>query len=134
MPRDPSKSPLDDRIRAEHMLRAAHDVVAFVKGRRREDLETDALLRRAMVNAIQEIGEAANQITPAGRVRLPGVAWAQLVGMRHRLVHGYAEINLDMVWTVATQEAAELIAALEAGLVGWPLPEPPPDDAVANKE
>jgi uncharacterized protein with HEPN domain len=130
MPRDPSKSPLDDRIRAEHMLRAARDVVAFARGRRREELESDALLRRAMVNAIGEIGEAANQISTAGRARLLGVAWAQLVGMRHRLVHGYAEINLDMVWTVATREAVELITALETGLVGWPLPEPPDDTAV----
>ena len=129
MPRDPSKSALEDRIRAEHMLEAARDVVAFARGRRREELETDALLRRAMVNAIQEIGEAANQISPAGRTRLPVVAWAQLVGMRHRLVHGYTEINLDMIWTVATREAAELITALETGLVGWPLPEPPGDNA-----
>lgn len=127
MPRDPSQKPLDDRIRAEHVLRAARDVVTFAKGRQREDLDADVMLRRAMVNAIQEIGEAANQISPAGRARIPGVAWTQLVGMRHRLVHGYAEINLDMVWTVAVQEAAVLIAALEAGLVGWPLPEPPGD-------
>jgi uncharacterized protein with HEPN domain len=134
MPRDPSQSPLDDRIRAEHMLEAARDVVAFARGRRREDLETDALLRRAMINAIQEIGEAANRISPAGRTRLAGVAWAQLVGMRHRLVHGYAEINLDMVWTVATSEAAELIRALETGLVGWPLPEPPAGDVATRPE
>jgi uncharacterized protein with HEPN domain len=134
MPRDPAHSAIDDRIRAEHMLTAARDVIAFAKGRRRGDLETDALLRRAMINAIQEIGEAANQIGPAGRAKLAGIGWTQLVGMRHRLVHGYTEINLDMVWMVATQEAAELITALEAGLVGWPLPQPPPSGAVAPPE
>lgn len=107
-------------------------MVVFAEGRQRADLDADSLLRRAMVNAIQEIGEAATQISPVGRAKLPTVAWNQLVGMRHRLVHGYDAINFDMVWAVATQEARELIAALEAGFVGWPLPEPPAEDAAGQ--
>lgn len=58
MPRDPAKNPLDDRIRAQHMLEAARDVARLAAGRSRDELRTDMPLRRAMVNAIQEIGEA----------------------------------------------------------------------------
>jgi len=33
--------------------------------------------------------------------------------MRHRLIHGYADVRLDLVWTVATSHLEPLIAALE---------------------
>jgi uncharacterized protein with HEPN domain len=125
MPRDPAERPLDDRIRGQHMLEAARDVVLLAAGRDRGDLHTDMALRRAMVNAIQEIGEAASRVSPQGRVRMAGVQWMQMVGMRHRLVHGYDVINLDIVWQVASQEVRPLIAALESVFASWPLPEPP---------
>lgn len=120
---------MDDRIRAQHMLIAARDVRQFAAGRRREDLDSDAQLRRALVNAIQEIGEAANKVSPHGRARLPGVDWKQMVGMRNRLVHDYVAINLDIVWQVATQEIQPLITALESAFTSWPLPEPPKNRA-----
>jgi uncharacterized protein with HEPN domain len=125
MPRDPAKSPLDDRIRAQHMLDAARDVARLAAGRSRADLAADMPLRRAMVNAIQEIGEAAAKVSPTGRARIPAVPWGVVVGMRNRLVHGYDEIDFDVVWIVATKEVAPLIQALEAAFAPWPLPEPP---------
>lgn len=102
MPRDPANTDArDDRIRAQHMLEAARQVEGFVAGRSRADLDTDAMLTRAVLHAIQEIGEAASRIGSAGRDRMPLVPWTKIVGMRHRLVHGYWDVNLDLVWTVA---------------------------------
>ena len=45
--------------------------------------------------------------------------------MRNRLVHGYDEIDFEVVWKVATEEVAALIAALEGAFLAWPLPEKP---------
>lgn len=125
MPRDPAKSPLDDRIRAQHMLDAARDVQLLAAGSGQNELRTNMILRRAMVNAIQEIGEAAAKISPAGRARIAAIPWAIVVGMRNRLVHGYDEIDFGVVWIVATEEVGPLVAALEAAFASWPLPEPP---------
>lgn len=33
--------------------------------------------------------------------------------MRHRLIHGYADMRLDLVWTVARDRLGPLIATLE---------------------
>ena len=33
--------------------------------------------------------------------------------MRHRPIHGYAEVRLDLVWTVAHERLVPLISALE---------------------
>lgn len=75
MPRDPARGPHDDRIRGQHMLGAARDVVTRAAGRTIHDLRSDMTLRRAMVNAIQEIGEAATRVTEHGRHRLAAVPW-----------------------------------------------------------
>jgi uncharacterized protein with HEPN domain len=106
------------------MLEAARDVTTIAAGRSMDDLRTDMPMRRAMVNAIQEIGEAAAKVSALGRARIPAIPWAVVVGMRNRLVHGYDEVNVEIVWKVATEEVAVLIAALEAAFVSWPLPEP----------
>lgn len=44
---------------------------------------------------------------------VPGIPWDDIIGMRHRLVHAYFDINLDTLWRAAQQDLPELIAALE---------------------
>src|SRR5688572_540281 len=72
-----------DRVRFEHMLAAARDAVTFAAGRSRADLDGDPLLRRALVNCVQEIGEAAARMTGAGRARAADLPWGQIVATRH---------------------------------------------------
>ncbi|MBM4113886.1 MAG: DUF86 domain-containing protein [Phycisphaerae bacterium] len=45
--------------------------------------------------------------------------------MRNRLVHGYDEIDIEVVWSVAANEIRPLIEVLEAACAVWPLREPP---------
>lgn len=43
-------------------------------------------------------GEAARRVPQAVRARHPSVPWRQMVGMRDRLIHGYDQVNLDIIW------------------------------------
>lgn len=38
------------------------------------------------------------------------------MGMRHRIVHGYDKLDLNVLWDTATRNLPPLIAALEAAL------------------
>ena len=113
MPPDPFA---DDRIRMRHMLDAAADAQAFSRGRARDDLDTDRMFLRAIMHCVQEIGEAAARVSPAGRTLAPFVPWQQIVGMRHRLVHSYFDINRDLVWEVLERDLAPLIVALRGAV------------------
>ena len=97
MPRDPAKGGPNDRERLQHMLDAAMDVRLFVVSRTRSDLDTDPMLRRASVNALQTIGEAAARVTDTGRARVPSLPWGQIVATRNILVHVYWGIDADQV-------------------------------------
>jgi uncharacterized protein with HEPN domain len=61
----------DDLIRLRHMAEAAESALAFVGGRRREDLDADPMLRYALIYAVQIVGEAASRVSAAGRAELP---------------------------------------------------------------
>jgi len=56
---------------------------------------------------------------------VPTIPWGIVVGMGNRLVHGYDEIDFEVVWKVATVEVLVLIEALEAVYLSWPLPSRP---------
>lgn len=88
MPRDFSdKNAIADRVRIQHMLDAARQVKSFVTGRKRADLDHDDMLVRALMNALQEIGEAAANLSEDGRARVDGVPWGQIVETRNILIH-----------------------------------------------
>jgi len=47
------------------------------------------------------------------RVLAPDIPWSKIVGMRNILVHGYFDIDTDIVWLVATQDIPKLKTAVE---------------------
>src|SRR5207245_348054 len=85
-----------DRIRLRHMQDAATEALRFIAGRRKEDLAADRQLALALIKEIEIIGEAANRIS-LGEESRPDIPWPAIVGMRNRLIHAYADIDLGEV-------------------------------------
>jgi len=108
----------DDRWRVGHMIEAAETALEFVAGRSRADLDTDAMLRMALTRAVEIVGEAASQVSDEGRLELASVPWAQIVGMRNRLVHAYFEINRDILWDTVQLAMPGLLAQLKPAFAG----------------
>lgn len=103
----------DDTIRLLHMLEAAHEAIEFVQGGTRVDLNGDRQLVLALVKAIEIIGEAAFQVSRDAQEQLPGIPWEDIIGMRHRLVHAYFDINLNILWRTVQDDLPPLIAELD---------------------
>ena len=96
------------------MLDAAHSAVRFAEGHCREDLDTDEMLSFALLRALEIIGEAAAHVSQAARDALPQLAWREIVGMRHRLIHAYFDVDLDRVWDTVTHSVPDVLEQLEA--------------------
>jgi uncharacterized protein with HEPN domain len=105
--------PSSDPVRLRHILDASRQAVAFVKGRSRDDLETDAMLSLALVRLLEIIAEAARGTSEELRQAHPEIAWNRMAGMRDRLIHGYFDVNLDIVWQTVSHDLPELIAQVE---------------------
>ena len=102
----------DDAIRLRHMLDAAQEAIEFVQGHARVRLDDDRKLVLALVKAIEIIGEAAFQVSQSTREQLPGIPWDDIIGTRHRLVHAYFDINLDILWRTVQGDLPPLLEEL----------------------
>lgn len=103
----------DDRWRVAHMIEAAEHALAFTAGRSRADLDSDVMLRLALTRAVEILGEAASQVSEAGRNELSDIPWPRIVGMRNRIVHAYFDINLDILWDTLQLDLPPLLAQLK---------------------
>jgi uncharacterized protein with HEPN domain len=106
----------EDRVRLTHMADALGHAIRFVEGRGRADLDSDPMLTFALLYALQTVGEAANNISQETRDQIPQIPWPVIIGMRHRLVHAYADIDHDILWTTATEAAPTLLAQVNSVL------------------
>ena len=74
------------------------------------------MLTFALLYALQTVGEAANNVSQEARNQLPQIPWPVIIGMRHRLVHAYADIDHDILWTTATDAAPKLLEQVNRAL------------------
>jgi uncharacterized protein with HEPN domain len=103
----------DDLPYVGNMLDRARAVVAKVRGKSFADFDADENLRLALTYLIQNIGEAARRVSSGFQRAHPEIPWKNVVGMRHKVVHDYMDIDLDAVWEVATLHVPALVAQLE---------------------
>jgi uncharacterized protein with HEPN domain len=78
------------------MLDHAREAVAMASGRTRRELDTDRQLDLSLVRLLEIVGEAAGRVPAEERVRHPDIAWAEIVGLRNRLIHGYDSVDFDI--------------------------------------
>lgn len=97
----------------------------------------DRTLRLALERLIEIIGEAAKRVPPDTRAAYPAIPWADIVGMRNKLVHDYLEVDPEQVWQVVTGDLPGLIAELERiaprGVEGVAIPTASLDHLIASK-
>lgn len=112
--------PPEDDVLLRDMLDQARKAVAAVAGRQRDDLDRDDVLAAALERFIEVLGEAAGKVSQATRDQAATIPWRGIIGMRNRLVHGYASVDHDIIWDVVTDDLPRLISDLEGQLASQP--------------
>lgn len=101
-----------DASRLRDILENARLARHFIQDKSRDDLYSDTMLAYAVVRALEVIGEAANRVTSEVQATMPDIEWSNIIGMRHRMIHGYDKVNHDIVWTVVEDQLPALIEQL----------------------
>ena len=95
--------------------RAAIDAIGdFTRGKTFDEFTVQPLLRSAVERQLQIVGEALAQLArvdPALAGRIPNLP--RIVSFRNILVHGYAVVDHDQVWSAVQKRLPELRAVLE---------------------
>ncbi|MCZ6651687.1 MAG: DUF86 domain-containing protein [Planctomycetota bacterium] len=109
----------DDAVYLGHIMDLADKIRQRIEGKSRDDFDSNEDLRIVLTHLIQTIGEAARRVSSAFQKDHPEVPWSDIIGMRHRIVHDYMDVDEDLVWDVATFELPALVKKIE------PLSPPP---------
>ena len=96
-----------------YMLLAARRVIRSTTGIIRKEFDTNIEKKDSVVLQLGNIGEAARRISRTFQTQHPEVPWSDIIGMRHRLFHGYEEVDWDTVWKAAIEEVPGLIRLIE---------------------
>ena len=103
----------DPMVAIRQMGESAREAIELAAGRNRVDLHSNRLLSLALVRLLEVLGEAARRVPPEVQQLHPDIPWAEVIGMRNRLIHGYDQVDHDIVWAVVANDLPSLVAALE---------------------
>ena len=97
-----------DRNRLLHIIDAIDTILSRCEGMTREDLTADKVLFGGIVYHTMIIGEAAYHLTRAFCKEHNETPWNQIAKMRHNLVHGYYQVDPDIIWSVIQSDLQPL--------------------------
>jgi len=112
MPPDRSGESWRDAALLLDIMLAAEDALAFVAGLDERAFLASGLHQSAVIRKLEIMGEAAGKVSKSFCTAHPEIPWAQMTGMRHRLIHDYGDVRLDIVWRVTKETLPGLIAML----------------------
>lgn len=107
--------------RLHDALEAARTVRQYIDGYILSADIDNGLVRSAVERQLEIVGEAINAALrdePGLVKHIPSLR--EWVGLRNVLIHAYADIIAEAIWTIATTEIPDLIATLERLLDGDP--------------
>ncbi len=107
------REPIRDKNRLEHIIDHIEKVLDASEGKDFAQFKDDPILFGAIAYYTMIIGEAAYMLTKELKELHPNVPWRQIEGMRHHIVHGYAQIRKDMLWNAVQEDLRPLKAQVE---------------------
>ncbi len=98
-----------DKGRLQDIIDYSNNVIELIEGVSCDDLATDKRTYYAVMKNIEIVGEAAYMLTKAYKENHPNTPWKVIEGMRHILVHGYAQVAYQILWSTATESIPALL-------------------------
>jgi len=83
-----------------------------------EKFSEDFRINFAVVRALEIIGEATKRLSVDIREQYPEIPWKDMAGMRDRIIHGYDNVDLQIVWDTVKKEIPRIKPLIQDILKG----------------
>lgn len=101
-----SKRPTD--LLLADIREAIDRVGGYIEGMSFEEFSRDQKTIDAVARNLEIMGEAANRLPDEFKEDYSDVEWYKIVGLRHRIVHEYFGVDLQIIWRILRKDLAEL--------------------------
>lgn len=106
----------DITVSLRHMYDHVMEAMKMAEGKVKSDLELDRKLNLSLTRLLEIVGEAASRIPKEEQIKFPEIPWGQIIGLRHRLIHGYDQVDFDILWQIITSDLPPLAQVLKKTL------------------
>jgi uncharacterized protein with HEPN domain len=103
----------------EDILDGMNKAEELLEGVSYNQFETDFRINFAVVRALEIIGEATKRLPEELRYKYPDIPWKGMAGMRDRIIHGYDNVDLEIVWDVVKRDIPQIQPKIEKILMDY---------------
>lgn len=103
----------------EDILDAMNKAEILLEGVSYSQFENDFRINFAVVRALEIIGEAVKRLPEDLYQRYPDIPWKGMAGMRDRIIHGYDNVDLQIVWDVVKRDIPQIKPKIELIMIGY---------------
>jgi len=83
-------------------LRAIDELDDFVRQTSRERFLASLLEQSYVFHRLVIFGEAINRLAGTFQQKYSALPWTQIIALRNRLVHAYFDLDMEIVWGIAS--------------------------------
>jgi uncharacterized protein with HEPN domain len=94
------------------ILIACHDIQEFGRQKDSDALAQNPMYQAAILRKLEIIGEVAKRLSIEFKDQHSRINWKGWAGLRDRLIHGYDDINLEIVSNVLSVDVPSLLVEL----------------------
>ncbi len=105
-----SKRPVD--LLLDDICEAIDRIEQYISGMSFDVFSNDRKSVDAVVRNLEIIGEASNRLPADFKNSHSQIEWHKVVGLRHRIVHEYFGIDLQIVWQILQKDLPSLHEAI----------------------
>ena len=103
----------DNAVFLKDILTCIAKIERYLQGYNFEKFQNNELVTDAVVRNVEIIGEAANNLTRDFRSKTPNIEWRKIISTRNRIIHGYATVDLEIIWNITQKDLPNLKTEIE---------------------
>lgn len=103
----------ENKVFLRHILDCINKIESYLQGYHYAKFQNDGKTIDAVVRNVEVIGEAANNLTRDFRSSIPQIEWRKIIATRNRIIHGYASVDLEIIWNITQNDLKSLRSEVE---------------------
>jgi uncharacterized protein with HEPN domain len=101
-----SKRPIDLLLR--DICQAIDRIEQYIENLSFDAFSDDQKSIDAVTRNLEVMGEAANRLPDEFKEKYSEIEWYKVIGLRHRIVHEYFGIDLEIIWQILHKDLPKL--------------------------